>query len=164
VDIPSLRDAVEEARVHYGALVVASAGNDGGAQTQYPSGYPGVLGVGGTGILRADGQIDYLRLAPFSNTSEAVSLLAPAVRIMGPVPRGLCGVRDWTCLDGEPYAFASGTSYATPLVAGAAALLFAYDPALTPDDVHQRLVDTARPIAGSLVGQVDVMAAVEAYQ
>lgn len=158
-DSPALREAIVEARQTYGALIVAAAGNDGRAEMQFPSGYPGILAVGGTGVVRADGQVDYLRQASFSNTSGAVSVLAPAVAIMGPVPRMLCGHRDWTCIEGEPYAYASGTSYAAPLVAGASAVLIADDPGLTPDDVMRLLVGAARPIEGSLVGQVDIAAA-----
>lgn len=159
-DVPALRDAVAEARRTYGAVVVAAAGNDSGVVMQFPSGYPDVLGVGGTGIASADGGwVDYGSLAPFSNLSDSVRVLAPAVAIEGPVPRALCGQRDWTCTSAEPHAFASGTSYATPLVAGALAMLLAYDPALTPDEATRLLVDSASPVHGSAVGQVDVSAA-----
>lgn len=159
LDSPALREAIADAQQSYGALIVAAAGNDGSAEAQFPSAYPGVLGVGGTGVVRGNGEVDYFQHAPFSNQSDAVSLLAPAVGIVGPVPRMLCGHRDWTCLAGEPYAYASGTSYATPLVAGAAALLFAYDSSLTPHGAIQLLIGTANPIEGSEAGQVDITAA-----
>lgn len=158
-DSPALREAIVEARQMYGALIVAAAGNDGSTEPQFPSGYPGVLAVGGTGVVRADGHVDYLQPSPFSNISDAVRVLAPAVGIMGPVPRVLCGHRDWTCIEGEPYAYASGTSYAAPLVAGAYALLIAYDPNLTPDEGMRLLIGAARPIEGSQAGQVDIAAA-----
>jgi subtilisin family serine protease len=159
-DVPALREAVAEARGTYGAVVVAAAGNDSGVVTQFPSGYPDVLGVGGTGVVNpSDGEVDYGRLAPFSNLSEGVRVLAPAVGIRGPVPPALCGQRDWVCTSAEPSASASGTSYATPLVAGALALLLAYDPTLTPDEAMDLLVETASPIHGSAVGQIDVSAA-----
>lgn len=164
-DVPALRDAVAEARRTYGAVVVAAAGNDSGVATHFPSGYPDVLGVGGTGVASADeSQVDYQRLAPFSNLSDSVRLLAPAVAIKGPVPRALCGQRDWACTSGDPYAYASGTSYATPLVAGVLAALLAYDPSLTPDEATRLLVDTATPVHGSAVGQVDISAALARAQ
>lgn len=158
-DSPALREAVMEARQTYGALIVAAAGNDGSDAMQFPSGYPGVLAVGGTGVQRADGNVDYLQQAPFSNISGAARVLAPAVAIGGPVPRMLCGHRDWTCTEGEPYAYASGTSYAAPLVAGVAAALIADDLEITPDDVIRLLIETAKPIEGSPTGQADLAAA-----
>lgn len=158
-DVPAMRAAVTEARQTYGAVVVAAAGNDSGVVAQFPSGYPDVLGVGGTGAEDFDGRVDYQRLAPFSNLSEGVRVLAPAVGILGPVPRTLCGLRDWACTSAEPNAYASGTSYATPLVAGALAVLLAYDPTLTADEATQLLVDTASPVHGSTAGQIDIGAA-----
>lgn len=158
-DSVALREAVAEAQQTYGALVVAAAGNDNSSEMHFPSGYPGVLAVGGTGVVGADGQLDYMQRAPFSNNSHSVSVLAPAVEIRGPVPLMLCGHRDWTCVGGEPYAYASGTSYAAPLVAGAYALLIAAPPDLTPDEGMRWLIGTARAIDGSLAGQVDIAAA-----
>jgi subtilisin family serine protease len=158
-DSPALHEAVTEARETYGALVVAAAGNDGGVEAQFPSAYSSVLGVGGTGIVSTSGEVDYLHRAPFSNASLAVRLLAPAVDIRGPVPRMLCGHREWTCVEGAPYAYASGTSYAAPLVAGASALVISTYPHLSPLDVTRLLVATARPIEGSPVGQIDMAAA-----
>ncbi len=46
------------------------------------------------------------------------------------------------------YTHMSGTSMATPHVAGIAALLFDADPTLTPAEVKQILADTANPMAG----------------
>lgn len=158
-DSPALREAIVEARQMYGVLIVAAAGNDGSTEPQFPSGYPGVLTVGGTGVVRADGHVDYLQPSPFSNISDAVRVLAPAVGIMGPVPPVLCGHRDWTCIEGEPYAYASGTSYAAPLVAGAYALLIADHPDLTPDRGMRVLIETAKSIEGSLAGLVNITAA-----
>jgi len=158
-DSPALREAVVEARQTYGALIVAAAGNDGSTVAQFPSSDPGVLAVGGTGVVRIDGQVDYQVRTPFSNMSDAVRVLAPAVAILGPIPRALCGHRDWTCIQGEPRALASGTSYAAPLVAGAAAVLMADDLSLTPDDAIRLLIGSSRPIVGSTIGQVDIGAA-----
>ncbi len=47
------------------------------------------------------------------------------------------------------YVRLSGTSASAPLVAGAAALMFERDPALTPDDVKVRLMSTADPVRGA---------------
>ncbi len=50
---------------------------------------------------------------------------------------------DLRTLDDSPYLRLSGTSMATPVVAGAAALLIQKDPTLTPDQVKARLMKTA---------------------
>jgi serine protease AprX len=61
---------------------------------------------------------------------------------------------------GSAYLMLSGTSAATPVVAGAAALLLDDDPYLSPDDVKVRLMDTADPVAGDAgeqgAGMIDV--------
>ena len=127
-----LREAITQAVDRYGALIVASAGNESGARVQFPAAYPGVLAVGGSGATRSDGTVDYLQLATFSNVGPELALLAPAARIVAPLPTPSCGLRSWVCIEGQPYARASGTSFAVPLVAGTAALLLDRDPELSP--------------------------------
>ena len=46
-------------------------------------------------------------------------------------------------MPGTGYAFVSGTSMAAPMVAGAAAMLFSYDPDLSVDEVKQALMSSA---------------------
>ena len=66
------------------------------------------------------------------------------------------------------YLSLSGTSASTPVVAGAAALLLSNraNPALTPDDVKLRLMETADPLRGASpyqegAGAIDVAAALD---
>jgi subtilisin family serine protease len=64
------------------------------------------------------------------------------------------------------YMQMSGTSFAAPLVSGAAALLLAADPELTPDEVKGALMVSARPLKKSVglaggVGEIDVQRALE---
>src|SRR5690606_13147462 len=69
-----------------------------------------------------------------TNFGNNLDLLAPGVDIALPSPNG------------EDYRLSSGTSFAAPHVAGAAALLVAEYPELaTPQWVEQRLRDTAIP-------------------
>jgi subtilisin family serine protease len=144
------RRAIEYATAH-GVLLVAAAGNERllGNPLEYPAALlqpAGSDGAGGTGLSVAASGPDG-RPAPFSNTGSYISLAAPGVGVLGAVsalsspadyPRTpLAGAR------GGLYGFASGTSFAAPEVAGAAALVWAANPALTAADVARILKQTA---------------------
>jgi thermitase len=101
-----------------GSLLVAAAGNDGDGTIEYPAGLDQVVSVGA--IDAADA------VAPFSNENADVELAAPGVDILS------------TKLGGG-YIRYSGTSMATPHVAGAAALLWGQAPTATPASVRRRL-------------------------
>ncbi|MEX2446757.1 MAG: S8 family serine peptidase [Dehalococcoidia bacterium] len=156
-DSDPLREAVEEA-IEEGALIVAAAGNDAGARAQYPAAYRDVLSVAGSGHFRDDQSVDYERISPFSNPRATVDLVAPAVGLIGPVPDGACDAHRWSCMEGG-YARASGTSFAAPLVAGAAALLYGLDGDLAPDEVTMLLTASAMPAAGLPAGHLDIATA-----
>lgn len=121
---PVLRDAVQYA-VNRGSVVLAAAGNTGTQAPQYPAAYApqiaGLLSVGATDHAGA--------LAPFSSWGDTVTLAAPGTDVVVP----------WR---GGGYGVASGTSFATPLVSGIAALLTARGG--TPAQVEHALVSTAR--------------------
>lgn len=108
-----------------GTLFVAAAGNDGRDTDQtphYPSSYdlPGIISVAASNDV--DG------LAGFSNYGiESVDLAAPGVQISSTVPNGGYGV-------------SSGTSMASPHVAGVAALMRALSPDIGVDEMKQLLL------------------------
>jgi thermitase len=90
-----------------GAVIVAAAGNDGTDTVYYPAGYPEVVSVAATDDTDAR--------ADFSNANADVEIAAPGVDILS------------TSLGGG-YETMSGTSMATPHVAGAAGILWQLHP------------------------------------
>ena len=136
-----LREAVEEAQAR-GAIIVASAGNEAQRAITYPASYPGVISVAASGLITSDG-IDYRSLAAFANFG-GVDVMAPGVNVLSTIPESACGNRGWVCLNG-PYASASGSSFATPIVAGAVALLRAQYPELSSALIRALLIDTRQP-------------------
>jgi subtilisin family serine protease len=144
------RDAVAYAAAH-GVLLVAAAGNERGAGD--PVEYPAALlqpvgsnGRGGTGLAVA-ASTSAGGHARFSNEGSYISVAAPGDGVFGavaalsrtgayprvPLPGSLLGL----------YGFASGTSFAAPEVAGAAALVWAANPLLTASEVADLLKQTA---------------------
>ncbi|MGD0551150.1 MAG: S8 family serine peptidase [Sedimentisphaerales bacterium] len=110
-----------------GVLFVAAAGNDSAdcdSSAHYPSGYniSNVIAVAATDCND--------ELAWFSNYGRnSVHLGAPGVSILSTVL-------------GNGYAYYSGTSMATPHVAGVAALLLAYNPSMSLSELKTRLIWT----------------------
>ena len=165
-DSPALREAVAFAQAQ-GAVVVASAGNDGRSGVTFPARYPGVLSVAASGELPPTvgggefdaSRVDYTTTAAFARFGEPVDFLAPGVGLVSTVPVALCERGLWTCVDG-PYAIGSGSSYATPIVAGALALVAAAHPERSADFAAGLLLSTRTFRPGEAGGLVDIAAAV----
>ncbi|MGD9483849.1 S8 family serine peptidase [Streptomyces sp. TRM70308] len=129
VDRPPVREAVARA-VAADVVVVAAAGNEGTADARtYPAAYEGVLAVG---AVDAEG-----RPVERSNRGDWVDLAA-----YGDAELALAS-------GGAGYQRVSGTSFAAPQVAGAAALLRSRFPGLAAPEVVRRLVDSAAPAGGA---------------
>jgi thermitase len=105
-----------------GVLIIAAAGNDGTAALTYPAAYPQVVSV--AAVDRRD------QRAPFSSANADVEVAAPGVDILS------------TWNDGG-YRTESGTSMATPYVAGVAALIAGHDPGGGPAAWRAKLTSTA---------------------
>jgi subtilisin family serine protease len=110
-------------------LFVAAAGNssvDNDRTPHYPSSYPNVISV--AALDRND------QLASFSNFGvKSVMIGAPGVDILS----------TWL---GNEYEEKSGTSMATPVVSGVAALILSKNPGMPVEDLRKRLVDSTDPI------------------
>ncbi len=118
---PSLEKAVNNA-LRKGVTIVAASGNEGPDNApSYPGAYPGVIAVG------ASDKND--QLASFSSQGDYVSFIAPGVDVISTAPGG-------------KYAQHSGTSMASPHVAGLAAIAVAMG-ARGPQAVAQALSNAA---------------------
>jgi subtilisin family serine protease len=110
-------------------LFVAAAGNssvNNDRSPHYPSSYPNVLSV--AALDRHD------QLAKFSNWGvKSVAVAAPGVDILS----------TWL---GNSYEEKSGTSMATPVVSGIAALIVAENPRISVDQLKKRLLASTDPI------------------
>ena len=130
----ALRDAIATAS-RSGHLFVAAAGNDGAnTDLNCPAGWPleNVISVAAT---QQDGA-----LADFSNYGDSVNIAAPGTGILSTLPEGAVG-------SSGGFGVASGTSMATPHVAGAAALLGAAHPDWSATQIKARLLTSASPTA-----------------
>ena len=107
-------------------VIVAAAGNRGGGNVQVgaPATIPGVLTVAG---------LDRKGTASIDSSSQGISIgvAAPAENLIGGMPGG--GYAEW-----------AGTSGATPIVAGVAALIRSKWPEMTASQVINRIVSTAK--------------------
>ena len=119
----SLIQAAVQYALSQGVLTVAAAGNEGSRVSNVPAAYPETLGV-----MASD---KYGQYAFFTNTASTNDIAAGGSEV---------AVLD---MDGG-WTTASGTSFATPLVASAASLLFRFHPDWTPQQVKETLINSAR--------------------
>jgi type VII secretion-associated serine protease mycosin len=123
---PTLQEAIANALAH-NVVVVASSGdvNLSGPGPVQPASCAGVLAVGG---IEPD-----LSLWPETVQQPYVSLAAPGAHMV------------YVGMDGQFTTIGAGTSFSSPLVAGAAALIRSRYPSMPWYQVVQRLIGTAIP-------------------
>lgn len=138
----SLEKAVDYAHGK-GTLVVASAGNDGATDKKYPAAYANAMAIGST--TNTDTR------SGFSNHGSWVTMAAPGSGILSTSPSYDVTMNTTHGL-AKNYGSLNGTSQAAPHVSGAAAVLWSVHPTWSPDQIRQRLVDSAKPLPGQDLG------------
>ena len=144
-------DAVAYA-VANGVVVVAAVGNSDQAPTSpwkyasYPAALPHVLGV--------SAMTDTGGIPAFSNRDLIYNdIAAPGLSILSILPRPMtarfpqCSEQGYSSCGPEEYREAQGTSYATPQVTAAAAVLLSLRPTLRPEQVTKILQSSARDLS-----------------
>ncbi len=127
-----LESNIVKARNQYGILTVVAGGNgdDYGnpiTQNSYPSDFEACMAVTSLGIEGTH--------SSWCDYNAAKDIAAPGEYLYS------------TYADGDAsYQQLSGTSMASPLVAGSAALLFAYDPTLSVDRAYALIQETASEV------------------
>ncbi|MEO5572139.1 MAG: S8/S53 family peptidase [Bacteroidia bacterium] len=121
------QDAITYATINEDALVVCAAGNDAAEESFYPADYKYVLSVAATTNTDAK--------AGFSNYGENVDVCAPGSNI-------------YSTLWNNTYNYLSGTSMASPIAAGAAAIVKSQFPSYTAMQVGEKLRVTCDNIYG----------------
>jgi subtilisin family serine protease len=154
-----MRAAIDYAIAH-GVVLVSPAGNSGTDGMIFPARYAPVISAGATGSVGEFPPNDPTRIqwilndvaeadpsqhfvAPFSAwelPGQDLDVLAPGfvVPIVGPLGGGGVGMVD--------YNFSVGTSFASPHVAGIAALMLQKNPGLTAAQIEEILENTALPL------------------
>lgn len=136
-DIPEMHEAIKRA-VENNILVVCAAGNEGDQdesteEIAYPGYYKEVVQVGAVDFER--------NLAEFTNFNDEIDLVAPGVNILSTYPD-------------NKFARLSGTSMATPHVAGAAALIINqceddFNRELTEPQIYSQVVKRTESLGNS---------------
>lgn len=142
----ALANAIANARAA-GHIFVAAAGNSSAnndVTPQYPASY------GFDNVIAVAAMDRYGNLASYSNYgATSVDLAAPGTSIVSTVPGG--------------YASYSGTSMATPHVAGTVALVWSAHPTLAYSDVIARVLNNVH-VASALAGKVASGGWLDTYQ
>lgn len=162
-------DAALEVLWFNGIVVIVSAGNRGEDATLYPpANDPFVITVGalddyGTVDPSDDSLAAYSAFGVTSDGFAKPEILAPGNNIVSlqAIPWSLLSWQHPDHRVGSYYFRMSGTSMASAVTAGGAALLLQDEPGLNPDQVKYRLMATSRPFGeGSGPGSLDIYAAV----
>jgi subtilisin family serine protease len=153
-------------------VMVAAAGNDSGV-VGYPAAYAPVISVaaldhndapasysnagkvdlsapGGDGLCYQSGTYNGCEASSFSYGGPSPAGCVQVWSLSAVYPLKFCqplSASHGACGNSDGYALGSGTSFAAPLVAAAAALLLSQDSSRSAVDVYQQLLQSAAPTA-----------------
>jgi subtilisin family serine protease len=139
-EVDPIEQAVQQLTGQYGTLFVIAAGNSGAdASVGSPASADAALAVGA--VTKQD------ELADFSSRGPRVGdgALKPDITAPGVAIVAANGKDGFLGEPGQPYTTLSGTSMATPHVAGAAAILAQRHPEYSPDQLKATLMGAAKP-------------------
>src|SRR5215218_1740086 len=160
-------DAAVEKLWFNGVVVVAAAGNYG--YPDRPSGVVyapgndpfvitvGAIDIGGTKNIRDDVNAPWSAYGRTLDGFIKPDLAAPGRYMVGPVPTGsTLAIQRADKVVAPGYSQLSGTSFAAPVIAGAAAQILAKHPEFTPDQVKGALMVSAKLVEDAAPGSVGV--------
>ncbi len=139
-----MRDAVNYA-YNKGVFLCAAAGNSNISQKFYPAAYDNVTAVAATNQNDRRCTPDDWGEGYGSNYGDWVDIAAPGHLIYTTMPTYHVIYNDPPDPLQKNYSISWGTSFASPLVAGVAALLLSKNPSLTPDQVKELLCGNVDP-------------------
>ncbi|MFY0518080.1 S8 family peptidase [Lysinibacillus sp. UGB7] len=125
---PLMKEAVQKA-IDNGITVVAAAGNESTDNYSFPASFEGVISVGSTNERN--------KLSSYSNYGPSVDVVAPGEDVYSTVHDEK---------KGSSFVKFSGTSMASPVVAGVASLLKSKYPNLKPHEIEAILEMTAKDL------------------
>jgi serine protease AprX len=141
-----------------GIVVVASSGNAGDPNGPVPIGAPAndpfIITVGGLDLNNTAGTSDDFRIPWSSYGVTADGFVKPDIAasgrfMIGPVPaNSALATKEPDRVVAPGYMWMSGTSFASPVVAGAAAQVLAAHPSYTPDQVEGALLSSTTKLLG----------------
>ena len=108
-----------------GMILVAAAGNDGNSDKSYPASYDAVVSVAALDSSET--------VASYSQFNDQVELSAPGSSVLSTYPS-------------SRYASLSGTSMASPHVAGAMALVWSFYPQCTGEEIRSVMASSAKDL------------------
>lgn len=120
-----LKEAIDKA-ISKGVIVVAAAGNEASDMAVYPAKYEGVISVGSINKKK--------KLSDYSSYGPSTDVVAPGEDVYSSY---------YDLQKGSTFTKLSGTSMASPVVAGTVALLLSKHPNLKPAEVEYILEKTA---------------------
>jgi thermitase len=142
LDSNLLEDAVNYA-YGKGVFLCAAAGNQNSSAKHYPAAYENVTAVAATNQNDSRCSPKDWGEGYGSNYGDWLDIAAPGNLIFSTMPTYHVTMNNDGY--GQNYTAASGTSAATPMVAGVAGLLFAKNPLLSPDEIKAVLCEHVDP-------------------